>query len=327
VKILKRGPVTICPRIPSIKRGGKNMSSISEELILSLEKLGCKAKVVSISHMNEMRDELFALRDSNMIDKKLYKDMLSGMEFNSDNTLNNAKSIIVIAAPQVISKANFEYKGSTYSLSLPPTYVSGDIRSKVKEIMKEISSKNDFKVQGTKLPQKQLAVKSGLAKYGKNNITYIDGMGSFHVLMSFYTDLDLTTDSWQAADVASDCNNCTICLKNCPTGAISDKRFLINAEKCMTFVNEYGDDDFPEWVKPEWHNSLIGCMSCQLKCPKNAAFANKSKVIVSFTEDETIMLLDKVSLESLPEATVKKLDDIEMTSNYSFLGRNINILL
>jgi epoxyqueuosine reductase len=303
------------------------MSLIAEEIISRLEKLGCKAKIVSISHTNEMRDELFALRDSNMIDKKLYKDMLSGMEFNQDKTLKNAKSIIIIAAPQIISKANFEYKGSTNSLSLPPTYVADDIRSKVKEVMDEISSKNGFEVNGTKLPQKQLAVKSGLAKYGKNNITYIDGMGSFHVLMSFYTDLDLLTDSWQAAEIDGDCSNCSICLKNCPTGAISTNRFLINAEKCMTFINEYGDYDFPEWVKPEWHNSLIGCMSCQLKCPKNAAFANKSKVIVSFTEEETIMLLDKVSLESLPDVTIKKLEDIGMISNYSFLSRNIKILL
>lgn len=303
------------------------MSLIAEEIISSLEKLGCKAKIVSISHINEMRDELFALRDSNMIDKKLYQDMLSGMEFNQDKTLKNAKSIIIIAAPQIISKANFEYKGNTYSLTLPPTYVADDIRSKVKEVMDEISNKNGFEVHGTKLPQKQLAVKSGLARYGKNNITYIDGMGSFHVLMSFYTDLDLLTDSWQAAEIDSDCTNCSVCLKNCPTGAISTNRFLINAEKCMTFINEYGDYDFPEWVKPEWHNSLIGCMSCQLKCPKNAAFANKSKVIVSFTEEETIMLLDKVSLESLPEATIKKLEDIEMIQNYSFLSRNIKILL
>ena len=310
----------------SINRGGKNVSSISEELLLGLKKLGCKAKIVSISHLDEMRDELFALRDSNMIDKKLYKDMLSGMEFNLDNTLKNAKSIIVIAAPQIISKANFQYKGTTYSLNLPPTYVADGIRSKVKEIMSEISSKNDFKVQGTKLPQKQLAVKSGLAKYGKNNITYIDGMGSFHVLMSFYTDLDLLNDNWQAAQVDSDCTNCSICLKNCPTGAISEKRFLINAEKCITFFNEY-EDEFPQWVKPEWHNSLIGCMSCQLKCPKNSAFVNKSSVIATFTEEETNMFLDKVSFESLPEATVKKLDDMEMTSNYSFLGRNIKILL
>ena len=38
------------------------------------------------------------------------------------------------------------------------------------------------------------------------------------------------------------------------------------------------------------------------------------------------MFLDKVSFESLPENTVKKLDDIAMTSNYSYLGRNIRIL-
>lgn len=93
----------------------------------------------------------------------------------------------------------------------------------------------------------------------------------------------------QAAEIDSDCANCSVCLKNCPTGAISVNRFLIHGEKCMTYLNEYAPNyDFPEWVKPEWHNSLIGCMSCQLKCPKN---------------------------------------DISMTSNYSFLSRNIKVLL
>jgi epoxyqueuosine reductase len=302
------------------------MSLISEKIISSLEDLGCKAKIVSISHINEMRDELFELRDNNMLDKKLYEDMFTGMNFSPDKTLINAKSIIVIAAPQIITKANFQYKSDTYSLRIPPTYVSNDIRSKVKEVMDEISSKNGFTVFGTKLPQKQLAVKSGLAKYGRNNITYIHGMGSFYVLMSYYTDLDLLVDSWQAAEIDGDCTNCFVCLKSCPTGAISTNRFLIHAEKCLTYLNEF-EADFPEWVKPEWHNSLIGCMSCQLKCPKNAAFVNQTNNTVVFTEEETKMLLDKVSLQSLPEDTIKKLEEISMTPNYSFLSRNIKILL
>jgi len=55
------------------------MSTISENIISSLKKLGCKAKILSISNINEMRDELFGLSDSNMIDKKFYEDMFSGM--------------------------------------------------------------------------------------------------------------------------------------------------------------------------------------------------------------------------------------------------------
>ena len=97
----------------------------------------------------------------------------------------------------------------------------------------------------------------------------------------------------------------------------------------MTYINEYSspNDDFPEWVKPEWHNSLVGCMSCQLKCPKNATFINKQIELAAFTEEETKMILDKVPLKSLPEDTLKKLDNIAMTSNYSILSRNIGILL
>ena len=109
-------------------------------------------------------------------------------------------------------------------------------------------------------------------------------------------------------------------------GAISSSRFLLHAEKCITYFNEY-EYGFPEWLKPQWHNSLIGCMSCQLKCPKNTAFVNKYNDIVTFTEEETKMFLDKVSYERLPMNTIKKLDDISMTPNYNFLHRNLKLLL
>ena len=304
------------------------MSLLSEKIISSLENLGCRAKIVSISHINEMRDEILALRHSNMLDKKFYEDTLltSSIDYDSEKALKNAKSIIIIAAPQSITKANFQYKDNTYSLTIPPIYVDGDIRSKVKQVMEEISSNNGFNVSAAKLPQKQLAVKSGLAKYGRNNISYIDEMGSFHLLMSYYTDVDLLVDSWQGAEIDSGCENCLVCLKNCPTGAISAKRFLIHGERCITNFNEY-ENDFPQWLKAQWHNSLIGCMCCQIKCPKNAAFVNKCNDIVAFTEEETKMLLDKVSLESLSEETLKKLQDISMISSYNFLSRNIKVLL
>ena len=305
------------------------MSSISEEITSKLEKLGCSAKIVAISHINEMRDELFVLRDNNFIDKKLYEDMLSGMNFDPDSVLKNTKSIIVVAAPQIISKASFQYKNNTYSLTIPPTYVADDITSKVTELTYETVSEYGFCAVKAPIPKKQLAVKSGLAKYGRNNITYINGMGSFHTLIAYYTDLDLLADSWQEAEINSDCTNCSVCLKNCPTGAISANRFLIHAEKCMTYFNEYSSPnyDFPEWIKPEWHNSLVGCMSCQLKCPKNSTFVNKHIELAAFTEEETKLLLDKVPLNILPKDTVKKLNNIAMTSNYSFLSRNIGILL
>jgi len=43
-------------------------------------------------------------------------------------------------------------------------------------------------------PFKTLATRTGLAKYGKNNITYTECGGSYHRLTAFYTDMDLETD-------------------------------------------------------------------------------------------------------------------------------------
>jgi epoxyqueuosine reductase len=36
---------------------------------------------------------------------------------------------------------------------------------------------------------KRLAVRSGLARYGRNNVTYVEGMGSFLELSASLTDM------------------------------------------------------------------------------------------------------------------------------------------
>jgi len=64
------------------------------------------------------------------------------------------------------------------------------------------------------------------------------------------------------------CKSCTLCTKACPTGAISKDRFNIDTSRCLTFLNE-SKGDIPDWVKPGSHNSLVGCMRCQLVCPYN----------------------------------------------------------
>jgi len=37
------------------------------------------------------------------------------------------------------------------------------------------------------VPIDRLAVRGGLATYGRNNVTYVPGMGSFHRLSAFYS--------------------------------------------------------------------------------------------------------------------------------------------
>jgi epoxyqueuosine reductase len=165
-----------------------------------------------------------------------------------------------------------------------------------------------------------------LAEYGKNNIAYVKGMGSFFRLTAFYSDLPSQEDTWIEHQTMERCHNCSACLKSCPTKAISSKRFLLHAERCLTFHNE-SQRDFPSWLDPAWHHCLVGCMRCQIICPENKAFRDWTEDREAFSEAETTLLLDGLQTEELPARTVKKIEELHMKIEYSkILSRNMRAL-
>ncbi|MEE9378294.1 MAG: hypothetical protein V3V33_09695 [Candidatus Lokiarchaeia archaeon] len=79
---------------------------------------------------------------------------------------------------------------------IPPTYLYGlKVINEMIEFLTEILKPGEYNVAYARLPQKTLAVRSGLAEYGRNNITYIPGMGSFHRLTTLYSDFPTEEDN------------------------------------------------------------------------------------------------------------------------------------
>ena len=82
-----------------------------------------------------------------------------------------------------------------------------------------------------------------------------------------------------------------------------------------------------DWIKPEWHNALIGCLRCKLVCPVNK---KQLKNIVNgpvFTEAETELLLRRPSKDDVPEDTRKKIEATGVDYSYEVLGRNLDLLI
>ena len=124
------------------------------------------------------------------------------------------------------------------------------------------------------------------------------------------------------------CENCSACRRNCPSGAISAERFLLYAERCITYHNEHPSDvPFPAWLDPSWHNCLLGCMYCQNVCPQNRDFWSWVEEGAEFSEKETGLFLQGVPLEQLPAATAEKLEWLELTEYADVLPRNLRALL
>jgi epoxyqueuosine reductase len=290
-----------------------------------LEERGYRGTVVPIEHVDQLKHEIEGRLSQKEIDAGLYKRYLTYFKFDVAASLPKIRSIIITAAPQPQRKVTFHLNGQIYSVIIPPTYYA-DTDDQIKDIIENVLNVDGYQLHRAALPLKLLAVYCGMAKYGKNNITYVDGLGSFVRLRAYLSDMPPVRSDWLEPQVMEECDKCKACLKACPTGAIVTDRFLVHAERCLTFLNE-GRGEFPEWVNPAWHNSLMGCMKCQLVCPANKRFVKWVEEGEDFTEAETRAILNGVPLDRLPPVTVHKLERCYMAEDLDVLPRNLRALM
>jgi len=296
----------------------------------NLTEENCKFRVVSTSgHLAELQREIENRRDQGQFDKEFAQQYLYRFKFTPPEELRAAKSLVVVAMPRPPTKAIFNWNRKKQSFILPPTYTAYDEkRLHVERLVAEAVGKEGYKIATPVLPLKLLATRSGLANYGRNNITYVQGMGSFMRLTAVYSDMPCESESWQEPKMMSRCKDCELCRRACPTGAIASDRFLLHAERCLTYHNEKeASIPFPEWIKPEWHNCIVGCIRCQAVCPENKPFLSMVGETAEFTEEETKLLLNAANPEKLSADTVAKMKTLSLMDYYKELPRNLGVLL
>jgi epoxyqueuosine reductase len=290
-----------------------------------MKQFGYKARTVSITHLPEVQEAVGKLVRQGLVNRRLYERW--HFYLNTNKNVPEANTIIVVAMPQPIFRISFKYKGITYPADIPPNYFAeAAYESRTEETLKSASETAGYKITRAHLALKTLAVRSGLATYGKNNITYIPEIGSLYSLVAFYSDCPCEEDNWQESRVMEACENCSLCRENCPTRSIPADRFLIHAEKCLGSLNET-EPDVPYWVQlqPDWHNALIGCTRCQFVCPVNKPYLDNIVAATSFSEEETDLILNRTPLENLSRATRQKLKISDGV--YPLLAPNLSALI
>lgn len=304
----------------------KNIDCL-ENILSDLNSISCHAAIFSIVHINEVQDDIEYFLSKGFIDKNLYKDDLEiYFKFDWKKVYEKAKSVLIISIPNLAVCVYFEIKGNTLKTVIPPNYIYKKAEEKVKNILNKNLPSGSYIDIKNMLPLKLLAVKSGIGKYGRNNICYVESMGSHLRLMGFYLNIQAKVDSWNDICMLERCKTCTNCIKICPTKCIAKDRFLIRAERCLTYFNE-SEKNFPSWIKKEWHHALVGCMKCQEVCPENKNFTGKSEVDFYFNEIETTKILKNKSLAGLEDKTIKKFQDLGFENDVFIISRNLEALI
>jgi len=293
----------------------------------SLMEKGYQSRIASVEHLRDLQDAIEGSRARGLLNEEFYQERLTYFSFKPPEILPNAKSLIVVAVPQPKTKIVFAWHKEVRPVIIPPTYVAyRDANKRVGDILSTVLNPEGYHVAQASLPVKLLAVRSGLGDYGRNNICYVPGMGSFHRLVAFFTDMPSQEESWRQPQMMEICEKCQACLHSCPTSAIIPDCFLIRAERCITFHNERVGD-FPAWIDPSWHNCLVGCLRCQTVCPQNADFREWVEVAEMFSEEETTLMLKRVPSDPFPAEIVRKLGRLDLLEYSDVLGRNLDALL
>jgi epoxyqueuosine reductase len=288
-----------------------------------------KYRTFSVEHIGEVKDWFDKLKgESRISENKIFRSYIDNFVFNPEQIMPGAKSFVIISMPQKVLSLLVNYKNKKYEILIPSGYSDdgvklADVKDRImKDIIKDPSKKLFEKV---KLPLKTLSVKSGLAEYGKNNITYVDGYGSYHQLIGFYTDKVLD-DNWGSLNLLRECKGCSICVEKCPTKCFRENNFVLDIGKCVTLYNEL-PDPIPDWIDSKSHNAIVGCVKCQWDCPANALANKRTERLAELTEEETEFLLNKGNDEKIKKDLLGKLSSkFPYINDIDYVSRNFKLV-
>ena len=283
-------------------------------------------RTLSIGHLDEVRDWLEQLkRDGKISANETFRKYVDSFELAAPKALPRARSLVVMSIPQRLAAVTFHVDGEARDILIPTGYTDDGLTLEgVKErLVKDVLKDPKGRLELAKLPYKTRAVQSGLAAYGKNHVTFVDGYGSFHQLLVFATDVELP-DRWGGLKTLRLCKGCTICVKACPTQCFSEERFAIDAGRCISLYNEL-PDPMPGWIDPKAHNALVGCLKCQYTCPANEDRIRDVERIAELTEPESALVLQGGDDAALREAVLAKLKRFPSAKDFGYLSRNARL--
>jgi epoxyqueuosine reductase len=295
-----------------------------------------------------VRSRLEARKNAGLIDAGFYKENLASFRYLDGSVIAGPKCVVMVAVPSPIQVLPLSVGGKKIDALIPPTYVRYNATfADVLGDMKKNALGRDAEAETLKAPLKSLAVHMGLVVYGRNNITYVPGLGSGYQLCGYVVGtgerpVEECKNTEGRETMLERCAQCRACVKACPTGAIREDRFLISAERCFTLLSE-SRKPIPAWAKPPKSICVIGCMACQQVCPENKGRLITRPSGVELTAEETEAVLEagrwlrkdrpgladgeKAEKSQALESARAKFERLGMSEDLEVMGRNLEYFL
>ncbi len=165
------------------------------------------------------------------------------------------------------------------------------------------------------------AVRAGLGFYGKNTMLITRTHGSWVVLGTLVTDVEIE----RTPPLELDCGRCRLCVDACPTGAL-DEPGVLDASRCLSYWTQ-APEQIPVDYREELGSSVYGCDICQDVCPWNRG-VERRRGSVPLPEGATPTVSLAAWLQRDGSELVEEVDRLYVPRNDArYLRRNALVVL
>ena len=144
-----------------------------------------------------------------------------------------------------------------------------DLRARLDELGTRLGGRYRVLVDANDHVDREGAVRAGVGFYGKNTMLITPSHGSWVVLGTLVTDVEIEA----TPAVELDCGSCRLCIDACPTGAL-DEPGELDATRCLSYWTQ-APEPIPEQYRADLGSTVYGCDICQDVCPWNRAIERR----------------------------------------------------
>jgi epoxyqueuosine reductase len=139
----------------------------------------------------------------------------------------------------------------------------GELREKLELLGERLGGRFRVLVDENQHVDREGAARAGVGFYGKNTLLITRRFGSWVVLGTLVTDVEIEAGT----PLELDCGSCTRCIDACPTGAL-DEPGVLDSTRCLSYWSQ-APGAIPEAYRSEMGSQVYGCDICQDVCPWN----------------------------------------------------------
>jgi epoxyqueuosine reductase len=225
---------------------------------------------LGIDALGVTRAEAYVQTEQHIVERR-ERGLFAGMKFtmarpeqscHPESLLPGARSVISAAACYWAPESPLEAgEGRLARYTWADAYDT--LREQLDELGRRLGGNYRVLVDANQHVDREAAARSGVGFYGKNTMLITRRHGSWVVLGTLVTDVELDS----TPPLTTDCGECRLCIDACPTAALDDPGTL-DATKCLSYWTQ-APASIPEAYRAALGAQVYGCDICQDVCPWN----------------------------------------------------------